>query len=306
MASPVTSTLVIACPDCGTRYRLPPDAIGPKGRKVACAHCGGTWHAKAGDAGEADADRLFDEEAEAALDAAFAAAERVLAAPQKPAPYPAAAEPDHPDPEAGPPDRSIAEIKAAIAPRSRPNKRPDSADDKKRQKDFRKRQAATVSRLPLARVRRSLRIAGLSALALLLVGGTVFRTDIVRQFPDLAGVYEAVGLGVNLVGLEFRDVTTLVTLRNGAKVMQVDARIYNVAARSVVVPPVVVTLLDEAGTPLYEWSATPEAHDLEGGEVVDFKTQLNAPPEGAARVRLAFSDGKARPRGAVTAAFERK
>jgi len=302
MASPVTSTVVIACPDCGTRYQLPPDAIGPKGRKVACAHCGGTWHAKAGNVGESDADRLFDEEAEAALDAAFAAAERVLAAPQGPADVSAAAEPD---PGEGP-DRSIAEIRAAIAPRSRPNKGAESADDKKRQKDFRKRQAATVSRLPLARVRRSLRIAGVSALTLLIVGGTVFRTEIVRQFPDLAGAYEAVGLGVNLVGLEFRDVTTLVTLRNGAKVMQVDARIHNVAGRYVVVPPVVVTLLDDAGTPLYEWSATPEAHDLEGGEVVDFKTQRNAPPEGAARVRLAFSDGKARPRGAVTAAFERK
>ena len=303
MASPVTSTVVIACPDCGTRYRLPPDAIGPKGRKVACAHCGGTWHAKAGDAGESESDRLFDEEAEAALDAAFTAAERLLAAPEKPASDPAAVEQD---PEEGRSDRSIAEIKAAIAPRSRPNKRPESADEKKRQKDFRKRQAATISRLPMARVRRSLRIVGVSALTLLIVGGTVFRTEIVRQFPDLAGAYEVVGLGVNLVGLEFRDVTTLVTLRNGAKTMQVDARIYNVAGRNVVVPPVVVTLIDEAGAPLYEWSATPEAHDLEGGEVVDFKTQLNAPPEGAARVRLAFSDGKVRPRGAVTAAFERK
>ena len=49
-----------------------------------------------------------------------------------------------------------------------------------------------------------------------------FRTEIVRQFPDLAGFYEALGLGVNVIGLEFGDVTTLATLRDGASVMQVD------------------------------------------------------------------------------------
>jgi predicted Zn finger-like uncharacterized protein len=297
MAAPQTSQIVIECPNCGTRYRLPPEAIGPKGRQVACAHCGGTWQAKAEKPDRSDSDVLFDEDAEAALDEAFAAVERDTAeesAPEdEPAPMPDSA-------EAESRDASIAAIKAAIAPRTpRSADKKPVASDKKRQKAFDKRQRAILNSLPLARTRRGVRLVAVSALLLLIAGAVVFRTEIVRQFPDLAGAYEAVGLRVNVVGLELHDVTTLMTLRNGSNVMQVDARIFNVAGRRVRVPPVVVTLVDDSGAPLYEWSVAPEARELEAGEVTDVTTQLTAPPQGATRVRLAFTDGKAPASGAA-------
>ena len=295
MVSPLSSTVVIECPKCGTRYQLPPDAIGPKGRKVACAHCGETWQAKALPPAETaeDPDTLFDAAQEAALDAAFAEAEQAEASP------PAEPAPPVSEPESGD-VRSIAEIKAAIAPRPRPATSPShDVIDRKRQKDFDRRQAAFGKQLPLARVRRSARITGVIALLMIIVGGIAFRTEIVRRFPDLAGLYQAAGLGVNIVGLEFRDVTTLVALRSGSNVMQVDARIYSVAPRDVVVPPVLVTLLDDNGASVYEWSVVPEARDLEPGEVVDFSTQLTSPPADATRVRLSFTDGKARVEGPV-------
>jgi predicted Zn finger-like uncharacterized protein len=289
MVSTLPSAVVIECPKCGTRYQLPPDAIGPKGRKVACAHCGEAWQAKALAPAETsgDPDMMFDAAEEEALDAAFAEAE----------PTPSASL------EAGPEGadlRSMAEIKAAIAPRPRLAVSPRTdAVDRNRQKDFDRRQAALSKRLPLAKVRRSVRIASVIALLLILVGGVAFRVEVVKRFPDLAGIYEAVGLAVNIVGLEFRDVTTLVALRKGSHVMQVDARIYSVAPRSIAVPPVVVTLLDEGGASVYEWSVRPEARDLEPGEVVDFSTQLTSPPAAARRVRLTFTDGKARAEGPV-------
>jgi predicted Zn finger-like uncharacterized protein len=286
MASALSSTVVIECPHCGTRYQLPPEAIGPKGREVACAHCGQTWHADAVKvpAAERDADAMFDAVAERELDDAFTAAE-TAAKPVAAAPFSDENDADR--------MRTIAEIKAAIAPRSKPvDTKVDAAGEKKRQKAFNKRQALVSRQLPLAKVRRVARIGGVSALMALIIGGIAFRTDIVRQFPDLAGTYEALGLGVNVIGLEFRDVTTLVTLRGGARLMQVDGRIFSVAARSVVVPPVVVTLLDDAGAALYEWSVVPEVRDLEPGEVIDFSTQLSAPPASATRARLTFSDGR--------------
>ncbi len=107
----------------------------------------------------------------------------------------------------------------------------------------------------------------------------------------MAGAYAALGMPVNTVGLEFRDVSTVLALRSGANVMQVQARIYSVAPRLVAVPPVVVTLLDAHGVPLYEWSVTPQTRDLEPGEVVDFASQLTGPPAGATRVRLTFAGG---------------
>jgi predicted Zn finger-like uncharacterized protein len=280
MVSALSTTVVIACPHCGTRYQLPPEAIGPKGRDVACAHCGQTWHAdgvKPQPAPRAE-EPVFDESAERAADDAFEAAEHATNPPPA-----TLLEDDR--------MRTIAEIKAAIVPKARQSGG-DAAGRKKQQKDFNKRQKVVSSQLPLAKVRRVARIGGITILMAMIGGGIALRTDIVRQFPDLAGFYEALGLGVNVIGLEFRDVTTLVTLRGGGRVMQVDGRIFSVAARSVVVPPVVVTLLDGSGAPLYEWSVVPATRDLEPGEVVAFTTQLTAPPATAVRARLTFSDGR--------------
>lgn len=302
MASTVSSMVVIACPQCETRYQVPPETLGKRGRKVTCAECGGVWQAEAVSDEPQQPDRLFNEDEEAALDAAFIAAAPPAAV--SPAPPPAAATAAAPQGET--PMRSIAEIKAAIAPRQRP---PVAAageqSERKRQKEFAKRQAAQRKQSPLARVRRVLRIVGVGSLLAMLVCGVAFRATVVRQFPDLAGAYEALGLGVNVVGLEFRDVTTLVALKGGANVLRVDARIYSVAPRRLDVPPVAVTLLDEAGAALYEWSVVPDARELQPGEVVDFTTQLSTPPAGAARVRLTFMDSSARPGPSTTATMSK-
>lgn len=296
MAAPQPKTVVIICPHCSTRYQVPADTIGAKGRQVQCAHCGKAWQAHAEKVIEPppapkpvpvaaakpaarDPDEMFDPAAEAELDAAFEAEQRATAEAAV-----------APEPE---PQRSLEEIKAAIAPKA-PDpqaaiKPADPVAEKKRQKAFDQRQDLLTRQLPLARVRRILRATGLITLALLIGVGFSLRTDIVRLFPDLAGTYEGLGLGVNVVGLEFRDVKTLLALRRGADVMQVDARIYSVAAGKTPVPPVVVTLLNDAKEPLYEWSVQPETPELQSGQVVDFTTQITAPPAGATWVRLSFA-----------------
>jgi predicted Zn finger-like uncharacterized protein len=292
MPSPLSATVVIECPKCGTRYQLASEALGPRGRKVSCAHCGETWQARpTAPAVAADADELFDAAAEEKLDEAFADEARAVAetAPE--------------DPNEAARLKTIADIKAAIAPKPKIVEiKPDAVSDATRQKAFDRRQAALSRQSPLARARRITRLAAVSILMTLIVSAAAFRTDIVRQFPDLAGAYEALGMGVNIVGLEFRDVTTLLTLKGGQNVMQVDGRIYSVAARDVVVPPVVVTILGKDGTKLYEWSVLPQARDLEPGDVVDFSTQLTSPPQGAERVRLTFTDGRSRAATPIAAA----
>lgn len=303
MAAPQSKTVVIICPHCATRYQVPAETVGNKGRQVQCAHCGKAWQAFAEKIIEPtppkavpptvvkasppakDPDRMFDAAAEAELDAEFEAEQKAAAAI-------AAGEPGTPPEQA----RSIEEIKAAIAPKP-PEEKPvakpaDVQAEKKRQKAFDQRKDMLARQLPLARVRRTLRITGLVTLALLIGCGFSFRTDIVRMFPDLAGTYEALGLGVNVIGLEFRDVKTLLALRRGADVMQVDARIYSVAPGTVNVPPVVVTLLNDENLPLYEWSVMPSVPSLASGEIVDFSSQVTAPPEGATKVRLTFASSR--------------
>jgi predicted Zn finger-like uncharacterized protein len=310
MAAPQSKTVVIVCPHCATRYQVPAETVGSKGRQVQCAHCGRAWQAFAEKVIEPrapkpappptvvartpakDPDQMFDAAAEAELDAEFEAEQK------------AAAEPPPPEPAAEQ-MRSIEEIKAAIAPKAPDpiavTKPADAQADKKRQKAFDERQHMLTRQLPLARVRRMLRLTGLVTLALLIGCGFSFRTDIVRMFPDLAGTYEALGLGVNVVGLEFRDVKTLLALRRGADVMQVDARIYSVAPGPVEVPPVVVTLLSDDEQALYEWSVAPSVPTLAPGEVVDFSTQVTAPPAGATKVRLTFASGRVQVQSPIVA-----
>src|SRR5690606_4749037 len=122
------------------------------------------------------------------------------------------------------------------------------------------------------------------------------RVAIVDRYPSLAGLYAAVGLGVNVVGLEFSNVEAGMTALGGREVLTVSAQIVGLAARPQPVPPVVVSLLDAAGTPVYEWSVETRVADLMAGERATFDTRLSGPPAAAVRVRLSFAGGGEAPR----------
>jgi len=64
--------LMMACPHCGTRYRVSPEATGGQDRQFACAHCGAASKVSVPMPGDG---LPLDSEAERALDAAFEAAE---------------------------------------------------------------------------------------------------------------------------------------------------------------------------------------------------------------------------------------
>jgi hypothetical protein len=119
-------------------------------------------------------------------------------------------------------------------------------------------------------------------------GGLLFREALVGQFPELAAPYAAIGLPVNVVGLQFADVRTLESMQAGTEVLVVDGSVLSVASQQVGVPPVIVTLLDRKGRPLYAWSVTPKLTDLRPGEAVAFETRLSGPPASAASVTLSF------------------
>ncbi len=86
------------------------------------------------------------------------------------------------------------EIKSAIAPKA-PVEKLDPAARKLRLVEFTRRQAHLSNTLPMAKMRRTARIAVLLALVCIIGGALVFRSPVVQQFPQLAGVYAAVGLG---------------------------------------------------------------------------------------------------------------
>lgn len=286
--------MIITCPNCQTRYQVAEKAIGSAGRKVQCAHCHQSWQAVA-DKEEpkpkpklvppvtpkpkraADDDRMFDAAEEAALDADFTREEERTTPARRMAKDVAAAE------ETAALDRAAEESAPEL----------DTALRDSRNKAMLKRQISFARNLPMSQIRGNARVAALCILALLMGGGYYFRTEVVRLFPDLAGVYASVGLNVNVVGLEFRNVKTLRSVKSGGDMMVVSGRIQNVTGQKVKVPAVVVTLYDEASMALYSWSVAPVVSLIDPGDSVEFETQLNAAPEGVTRVKLTFADGRA-------------
>lgn len=269
--------MIITCPHCETKYQVTYEAIGSAGRKVQCAHCQQAWQQRPLDPEPEpptpEEKQAFETIAEDGLDEAMAAEERVVAAEIA---------------------RRLAQEQAAggAPPQASDAGKAEAAMLRKRQKDFTRRQSAMVADLPLARLRRSMRIASVLLLGGLVTIGYFARVQVVERYPQMAGVYEAIGLGVNVVGLDFSDVTTLRTLRDGKEVLVVSAQIVGIKRDPVVVPSVVVTLLNAKGEGIYEWSVTPSVRDLMAGERSTFDTQLTMPPGEATRVRLSFAGGQ--------------
>jgi predicted Zn finger-like uncharacterized protein len=281
MSSADLATVIIVCPNCGTRYQVPYGTLGPSGRDVQCAQCSKSWRAKA-DAPPAvqdpAGDALFTPADEAALDTAFEAA---AASQTQLARSAAPADPAY--------QRTLDEIRAAIAPKPAPNPL-DPALLKKTESAFKERQKGIAARLPIARLRRTARLGAFVVLLSILVLGFALRTDLVSFFPQLAGLYSAIGLPVNVVGLQFEGSKTLTLLRDGKAIMQISARIRSVSNRTVTVPPILVSLLDAKGAPVYQWTVVPQAPSMDPGDIINFQTEMSAPPDGATTVRLTFTN----------------
>ena len=259
--------MIITCPHCQTKYQVTYEAIGAAGRKVQCAHCQQAWRQVPLAPPPAEPEPTeIDPITEDSLDEAMEAEERE-ASRAKPRAVP---QPEDAAPPAGAVDPAVV---------------------RQRQRDFTQRQSAINKQMPLARMRRGLRVLGVVAILGSLVFGFWARVGIVEQYPAMAGVYSAIGLPVNVVGLDFGRVTTLQALREGKEVLLVSAELVGVTGKPVEVPPIVVTLLDAEGTGIYEWSAVASTSTLKAGEHALVETQLSLPPEQAERVRLSFARG---------------
>jgi len=271
--------MIITCPNCQSRYEVARQALGDRGRKVECAQCHANW--KALPAPDED-DALFSADEEAELDAAFEREERETAdttssAAQAPADPAVSAGGPQPDESAGTGSGGVSETQKLAGKR----------------RALERRQRILRRQTPHARMRRALRMAICVVLFTVLGGAWHWREPIVEIFPDLAGLYAAVGIDVNVVGLDFEDIQTLRTTEDGVPSIEVSADLVNVAGRQVAVPSVLVSLANAQGATIFEWSVTPQSRAIPAGERLAFMTRLNSPPTGATHVRLSFAQGRA-------------
>jgi hypothetical protein len=114
---------------------------------------------------------------------------------------------------------------------------------------------------------------------ILLVGGLALARDsVVRALPGTAKLYAAVGVPVNLRGLEFRGVRPELVTDGDNRTLVIEGEVANVTRKSQDVPPIAVAVRNKTGQPLYSWTVDPPRERLEAGETLAFRSRLATPP----------------------------
>ncbi|ALV26832.1 zinc-ribbon domain-containing protein [Pannonibacter sp. Q-1] len=116
------------------------------------------------------------------------------------------------------------------------------------------------------------------------------RQFVVKHVPDLASLFDMMGLPVNLRGLEFRDLRTFREVDEGTIVLVVEGTIQSVSEQPAAVPAVRLSLRSEDQQEIYAWTLEPRAVALEPGANTRFRTRLTDPPADAADIQVRFVD----------------
>jgi len=163
-------------------------------------------------------------------------------------------------------------------------------DRMKRARRVAKRHRDIARGLPMARTRRLITTTCLALSAAILLGLFSFRVEVVRLYPEMASLYRLFGTNVNVVGLDFANVRTIRSWKDGHEVLNVTGDIQNVTSKIAYLPPIRVALVRDDDTVIYEWNMTPGVSVLEAGGSFEFSTQLLSPPNDVRRVKLSFLD----------------
>ncbi len=263
----------IACPTCATAYEIDDGTVGETGRKVRCAACGTVWRA------------FHDRPPELIVRPAPA---------EEPAPVIAEAPPMAPS-EAD--IAATADFPAAAGDLEPTEQRDPAADDPsaggapepskkaKLVKDRPAKKAGASNALGRLLAWPALAVAGTLGL---LGAGYAFRERLVRIAPQSAAVFAAVGLPVNLRGIDIRDVKSRMVEDNGVSVLVIDGNLVNVSKARVPVPRLRFAVLGDKGQEIYVWSAQADRGTLQPGEAMTFRRRLAAPPTDGRDVSVRF------------------
>lgn len=149
------------------------------------------------------------------------------------------------------------------------------------------RESSHVARMPFGRrVRPAAAAAMCLASAMGLIGA---RTHVVRLAPRTAGLYAAIGLPVNVRGLE---IATLAPERpaESPSDMTVSGEIRNIAQKRVAVPRLTYEIRDAAGTPLVTWTERAGAKTIGTGKTLPFVSSPHRLPADAKSILVRFED----------------
>lgn len=140
--------------------------------------------------------------------------------------------------------------------------------------------------------RRPDRLPAIATIAAIIFGSMALigmREKIVRILPPVATAYSAIGLPVNLAGLELRDLHSRIVMDGPRRILTIEGEIVNVRREANSVPPMALTVRAENGLSRYAWTAPAPKSRLEAGEKIAFRARLASPPPDGADVLVRFA-----------------
>jgi predicted Zn finger-like uncharacterized protein len=138
--------------------------------------------------------------------------------------------------------------------------------------------------------------AGMAAsLMVLILLSVVFRVQVVKVWPRTAGVYAALKLPVNPLGLTPDNVTASQSLQNGHAALIVTGAERNVATQTVAPAPMRVSVYDKSGVRLLTRVVRPSATPIAPGESRAFAASFVDPPMAGVQVGVDFVFEPTRP-----------
>jgi zinc-ribbon domain len=118
---------------------------------------------------------------------------------------------------------------------------------------------------------------------------TLFPEAIVGAAPAAIRAYDALGVGVNVYGLEIRQVEQQHAIIKGVRVLTIKGDIINVTDDVRKIPWLRFGMRDVKAAEVYHWTLDTEARPLKPGEATSFVTRVAAPPESASDVEIRFA-----------------
>jgi predicted Zn finger-like uncharacterized protein len=311
--------MLIVCPNCTTSYDVEVASLRPSGRNVRCARCREVWHAEISRADKLIAAAEALAPVRRAVEAvAEAVAEGPLAGPPVGQPgFAVSAEADHlpqerdfaargdlPNEEIEGPGNdetpnnfddvespSIAPVDFdEVSPVIEAETEHDAAAadlhediESVAARHFPRRPMRQGRVWPLSRLQSAI-------LALIIADAIIigWRSDFVRVMPQTASFYAAIGMPVNLRGLNFEAFTTATEQHEGVPILVVEGNIVNTTRSITDVPHLRFAVRNAARQEIYSWTATATRPTLTSGETVSFHSRLASPPPDAHDVLVRF------------------
>jgi predicted Zn finger-like uncharacterized protein len=142
-------------------------------------------------------------------------------------------------------------------------------------------EGATAQKPPMRAMVMAAGIASLAAFG-------IARHEIVRFAPQVAPIFDAIGLSVNIHGLEFSEIKSRIAMEGDAEILEITGTITNVTNEVRRVPVLRLSIQNVNSQDIFVWTANAEKQEMAPKEVHRFRRRLASPPAESHHVMVRF------------------